>query len=143
MITTIKAGDSIDTCCEDCGSQMYMLVEVDLAGNQTYLSDQIFCEDCLPMNAEDARKLTKESLSGKVIEPYLNFIYNKISEAAKNGRSEIHHPFSGVQSKSLKFPTSEVREATYQRLRMDGFTIIHTNVNSSDPREVDYETISW
>ena len=136
-MTTVRAGDSIDTCCEVCGEQMAILVDVDLAGNQSELSPYPFCEYCTPMNAKEAKALTEEGLEGALIDPYLNFIYEKIKKAAAKGDYSIYHPFHGMQN----YPSLNIREAVFNKLRKDGYKI--TSHEGDRPMDTPYDQISW
>lgn len=94
------------------------------------------------MNAEEARVITKKSLSGEVIKPLLDAVYAKIQRACVEGRSSITHPWQGMV---LKYPTLIQQEAVYKHLsHVDGYTVTqHPNPDPGDPRSSSYTEISW
>jgi hypothetical protein len=63
------------------------------------------------MNAKLARDISRNSLTGPVIAPYLEVIYTKIKTATALGRNSSVHPFHGV----AVYPSSEVVAAVKDR----------------------------
>lgn len=97
--------------------------------------------ETVTMNAETAKKLTQSNLKGPVIKPYLDYIYQKIESAAKEGRDSVSHPFHGIRG---TWPSSAAQEAIWQELRSNGYKVRHVpNPDPGHPASSDYDEISW
>lgn len=94
------------------------------------------------MNAQQARELTEKNLYSSVIEALLARIYQMIQGAAANGRSEIVHPFQGLEV--TEYPSLPMKEAIFETLRKQGYTVErHTNPDPGNPSPSDYDSVSW
>lgn len=93
------------------------------------------------MTAQQAREMTAANLKGPVIEPFLEAAYGRIKEAAECGKSSVAHPFCDVKS----LVPSSVRDAALSHLEhVDGFKVVlHKVPPSNDPRERDWDEVSW
>ena len=93
------------------------------------------------MNAEQAKKLTKDNLTGPVIEPLLEAIYKQIEAAAKAGRYSIVKPWSGIR---MVYPTTDQQNAVWAHLRREGYTVTrHPDPDPGHPASSTYDEISW
>lgn len=92
------------------------------------------------MKAEHARQITLTNLKGPVIEPILTYVFTKIGQAAKEGRSEITNPFTGIRTTV----TPAMEEAVVARLRQDGYKVTnHPDPDPGYPGSGPYTTVSW
>jgi hypothetical protein len=97
-----------------------------------------------PMKAEEARRISERNLKGPVIEPLLEVAYDRIKAAAERGERSVLYPFYGLSIPSFPTLSTEVKEAAFQRLREEGYTVKHhDNPDPGDPRSSDYDEVSW
>jgi hypothetical protein len=103
------------------------------------------------LNANDARGLTQEACGAgnAVFDEMMAEIDRRVREAAKDGKRELHHPLSQPdmgQSHPIPLPlTADMRRSIQAELARLGFEWTHhpRPAGSEDPREHDYDTISW
>lgn len=94
------------------------------------------------MNARDARRLAESRLQTVVTDPLMSFVLKRIKAAAEAGHFKLAHPFYGYDK--LVGPPPEVCTTVLQRLTALGYRVTHhTILPSSDPREADWDEISW
>lgn len=94
------------------------------------------------MKAEEARKITENSLQGDAIKPLLEVVYERINVLAKAGKRSLPFPFNGA--KINPYPHKAIIDAAIHHLKMDGYSATYHNyIDSSDPRETSYWEISW
>ena len=92
------------------------------------------------MKAEEARRLTLESLNGGIVKELLEIAYKRIEEFAKAGKLSVPHPFYGAS----EYPSDAAIEIAIQQLRNDGYSAKYYDASGSDdPREYSYWEISW
>ena len=92
------------------------------------------------MNADEARRITRENLRGPVIEPLLRIAHVRIKEAAKAGNSSITHPFLGADH----LTTGASREAALLALSNEGYTVKHhDDPDLGHPCSHEYDSVSW
>lgn len=92
------------------------------------------------MNAQEAHAISAKNLKGPVIEPYMQTIYLRIEEAAKEGKFKIYDPYS----RHDKFLDSDIRKAIDARLQAEGYTVKwHEDPDPGHPCSSDYTTVEW
>jgi hypothetical protein len=95
------------------------------------------------MNAEEARKLTYESMRGPVIEGFILLLNKKILETAKQGKSCID-PWQHISSLRGTFPTTEQQQAIKTHYLNHGYTWgDHDDPDPGHPCSRAYTTLSW
>ena len=72
------------------------------------------------MNAEEARKLTGESLQGPAIKPFVKALDRKIKTAAEQGKRSIY-PHLSISELRMKGPTNKMWEAIRKHYESEGF----------------------
>lgn len=97
----------------------------------------------LKMTAKDARKLTDEFAGpdGPAVRPWLDTAYRRIREAAAKGERRANHPFHGGPNGG--YPGPALAKAVFAILRRDGFEVEHHTGDYSDPREGDWDEVTW
>jgi hypothetical protein len=94
------------------------------------------------VRADEAAKLSTQSLTGPVIDPLLEHIFEKIRQAATEGKRSITHPFQELPVGD--WPRRDVQEAVWKTLRDLGYTVKrHDPGPSPDPRETAWDEVSW
>ena len=92
------------------------------------------------IKAEEARKLTHDSLRGSIIEPLLEIAYSRIRKFAKKGEYSVPHPFHGA----APYPSRAAQEAAVNRLREEGYTVTYIdNPEPERPGTNSYWEVSW
>lgn len=92
------------------------------------------------MKASEAKAITEQQLKGPVIEPLLQFCYQRIKTAAEQGKSQIIDPLHGIRTPVCL----EQREAVYQQLVIDGYKVEHhPEPDHGHPCSAPYTTVSW
>jgi len=97
------------------------------------------------MNAQEAKRVTIESLKGPVIESYISHINFRIKRAAKAGKSSIHNPQVGDPKEGSSFYLSggEVK-AVINHYNNEGFEWVdHPDPDPGHPCAGAYTTLSW
>lgn len=94
------------------------------------------------MTAEEARKLTEESLTaGYIVTGYLAYIHEIIKIMAARSERTVNHRFTGI---GLLYPTAEQKKTIYKKLEAEGYEITHhPNPDPSDPRSAGWTSIKW
>ena len=92
------------------------------------------------MNAEEARRITRSTLSRSLINPILKSIYDKIKTYAEKGRRCYYGPFRGLDQP----PSKELEQAVVQQLQQDGFDVVF-NEYKGPPNPYDWSQweIRW
>lgn len=93
------------------------------------------------MDANEARRITERALAPEAdaVRPYVEHVLAKVAKAAGEGKREIAHPLGGID-----YPTTDVRNAVRKALEAKGFTWTHhPDPGGGDPRETEYDTLSW
>ncbi len=93
------------------------------------------------MNANEARKLSEHNIKGPATDHLVKIVLDKIDLAAMNGEFEITEPFTGLR---MPWPTSEQLEATWVRLQVLGYKVMHhPDPDPGHPCSHPYTSISW
>ena len=88
------------------------------------------------IDAQEAQKLSAAYWSPV----YLQVAEDRIRDHAKRGLGSVAHPFYGAEN----YPKEADKQAVFARLRERGFTVTEHKVPpSSDPREADWDEVSW
>ena len=104
------------------------------------------------LNANDARGLTQKACGAgnAIFDEMMAEIDRRVREAAKDGRRELHHPLSRPDVDPMPtMPlslTADMERSIRGELERLGFEWTHHHprpAGSEDPRECDYDTISW
>jgi hypothetical protein len=90
------------------------------------------------MRAEEARRLTEKNLRGPVIDGILKVAYERIKNAAKDGKSSVNHPFYDAYPS----PSPEAVEAALTHLKSIGYKVTH-HTNTDPERGSDWDRVSW
>ena len=97
------------------------------------------------MNADEARKLTDEHLSGPAIKKFVDYIDGRIERAAKEGKNSLHNPQVGTAEEGFNFFLREnQRKAVrvhYEKLGFDW--IDRPDPDPGNPCSGPYTTLSW
>lgn len=85
------------------------------------------------MTADKARALTEKAHNRqKLVDPFLNHIFERIERRAALGFSSLFHPFDGLDVQ----PSPEVKAAVFNRLRLLGYQVRHSAYNGIPCDEV-------
>lgn len=97
------------------------------------------------MNADQARKITSESINGPVIQKYIKAIEARIEREAKKGKRSIHDPNIGSPQSGFQYILSSVEEKAVQRyFEGNGFVwTYHPDPDPGHPCSSSYVTLSW
>jgi hypothetical protein len=100
------------------------------------------------LSANDARGLTQEACGAgnAIFDEMMAEIDRRVKEAAKGGKRELHDPLSQPDTEPMLPPlTADMRRSIQAELVRLGFEWTHhpRPAGSEDPRERDYDTISW
>jgi hypothetical protein len=95
------------------------------------------------MTANEARKITQESLEGPVLDPILRYIKQQIVDAAKSGKSQVINPLS--KNIPAAWCSMELQSLLWKRLRNEGYKIVqHDDPDPGHPcSSGGYMTIEW
>ena len=92
------------------------------------------------IKADEARRLSEDSLRGPVIAPLLEIAFQRIKEAASKGAYTVNHPFYNAYPS----PSPEAEASALAYLRTLGYTVKHhPNPDIMDPRSSDWDEVSW
>lgn len=99
----------------------------------------------MSITAEEAKKLTDDSLRGPAVEKYLNHIDARIVSFAKLGKNSIHNPQVGFAFDGMEFYLNQnERKAVRIHYEKNGFTWTdHPDPDPGHPCGGPYTTLEW
>jgi hypothetical protein len=102
------------------------------------------------LSANDARGLIQKACGpgNTIFDEMMASIDRRVTEAASEGRRELHHPLWVPPQEGNPMPpalTGDMEKSIRVELERLGFKWTHypRPTGSDDPRECDYDTISW
>lgn len=93
-----------------------------------------------------ARKLTEEACGegNHIFDEMVSRIETRIVEVANSGKRELHDPLSQAGDPMPWALSNDTRNSIRVELEKRGFTWTHhPRLEGNDPRECEYDTISW
>lgn len=92
------------------------------------------------MNATEAKLMTSKAISGGNIDIFILHLEQRIKKQAELSHSKVNVNYSGI----IRLPNESERKAIRLHFENNGFTWIkHIMPPSNDPREHDWEEITW
>jgi len=100
------------------------------------------------LSANDASGLTQRACGAgnTIFDEMMASIDRRVAEAAAAGKRELHHPLSQQVGDPMPLTlTADMKRSIRVELERLGFKWTHypRPAGSEDPRECDYDTISW
>lgn len=97
------------------------------------------------MKAEDARKLSQGYAQSADVDRLWDKLMERIKTTAETtGRTELMHPWSGLNGDRLGMPTREQQDALRKRLIAEGYSVVdHPDPDPGHPCSGPYTTVSW